>query len=464
MILAIVMIAAFLIGADWYYYYKTREGLDEEFGRRLRVLAELASRAAAGDAALLGEPSGVGDSSLLGKPSAVGDAARDSLAARLEALRAEHALYNIIIVREDGITLFSLETALYPPGEVYPHWKMDYTAVMAALGARSAATSLYRAPGGAYLKAGYAPLPPGDPRPRSVIGVEASAQFLERLASLRSILLAVTAVSIAGVVLFASFAWKATSSLVRARESLMQTETLAAMGRMAAGIAHEIRNPLFIIRGAAEKLRGAHPESASDIDGFIVEEVDRLNAVLTDYLLFAKDEPTSSRPLDLVVTLNRSMRHVREPMERAGIQLAAELELGSAPFVGEEKKLQQAFFNILLNASEAMTAGGRLTVSLAARGPSYRLRFADTGPGIPERDLEKVFEPFYTTKPRGTGLGLAITKRIVEGHGGRITVASAPGAGTEISIALPIPPKPTNGAAPAAGGAPAHDTEGEPHT
>jgi signal transduction histidine kinase len=447
MALAITFLVALFISADWYYYYRTRENLDGEFGRRLKVLAELVSAQIGAEAPVLRESSLAGDST------------QDSLSARLEKIRAEHAIYNILVVREDGVTLFSLQPEMYPPGEVYPHWRMDYAAIVQALGGRPAATSLYRAPDGAYLKAGYAPVPAGARRAEAVVGVEANAGFLEGLGNLRSILLAVTGVSIIGVVLFTSFAFKATSSLVRARESLMRSETLAAMGRVAAGIAHEIRNPLFIIRGAAEKLRDAHPESARDIDGFVIEEVDRLNGILTDYLLFAKDEPMRRQSLDLVVTLNRSLRQVRESLERSAIELAADIGLGEAPFVGEEKKLQQAFFNVLLNAAQAIVGAGRITVSLAARGAVYYLRFTDTGSGIPERDLGKIFEPFYTTKPGGSGLGLAIAKRVIDDHGGRITVTSTPGAGTEVTITLPIPPTSTGGDADAANDARGAQTE-----
>jgi signal transduction histidine kinase len=447
MVLAIALLVALFISVDWYYYYRTRESLDVEFGRRLSVLAELVAAHVGADAPFLREP------------FAPGNAARDTIAARLEEVRAQHAISNILIVREDGVTLLSLLPELYPPGEIYPHWSMDYPAIIQALGGTPAATSLYPAPDGTYLKAGYAPLPAGGARIQAVVEVEANARFLEALGTLRSILLAVTAVSIIGVVLFTSFAFRATNSLVQARDSLMRSETLAAMGRMAAGIAHEIRNPLFIIRGEAEKLRAAHPESAGEIDGYLIEEVDRLNGILTDYLLFAKDEPTRRQPFDLVTALKRSLRNVRESLERAGVELVADFELGQAPFVGEEKKLQQSFFNILLNAAEAITGSGRITVELAVRDASYIVRFTDTGSGIPQRDAERIFEPFYTTKPGGSGLGLAITKRVIEGHGGSIRVASAPGAGTEVTIKLPIPPKYTGGDAGAADDALGDQTE-----
>jgi signal transduction histidine kinase len=262
----------------------------------------------------------------------------------------------------------------------------------------------------------------------------------------------VTGLSLVGISLFTVFAFQAAGSLLRARESLMRAETLATMGRMAAGLAHEIRNPLFIIRGAAEKLRDACPEHAADIDSYVIEEVDRLNGTLTDYLLFAKDEPGRRVPFDLAASLAQSMRILRESFEGSGVELAADMAIDRAPFVGEEKRLQQAFLNVILNARQAIAGGGRVRVSLAASGRSYVIRVSDTGAGIPARDLPHIFEPFFTTKTYGSGLGLAITKRAIEDHGGRIGVTSAAGAGTEVTITFPAPREES-------GGETAHDRE-----
>jgi len=235
------------------------------------------------------------------------------------------------------------------------------------------------------------------------------------------------------------FAFRATGSLLKARESLMRSETLASMGRMAAGLAHEIRNPLFIIRSAAEKLRDTCPEHSAEIESYVIEEVDRLNGTLTDYLLFAKDEPGRLVSFDLAATLSRSVRSVRESLEGLDVELTVEFEIDRAPFLGEEKRLQQAFLNIIINARQAIAGKGYVRVSLALRGRHYVIRIADTGTGIPAKDLPRIFEPFFTTKTYGSGLGLAITKKAIEDHGGRIDIKSATGAGTEVTIALPVP-------------------------
>lgn len=425
MIFAVVLLAAIFLSINWYYYNLTRNGLDEELGSRLRALAALVS-------------AGIDPADLpLPGPAGPGDSPPDTLVSGLLGISSDFSLSSIMVVREDGVILLSTRADLLPPGEPFPNWNMDYSAIIGALEGTPSSTQLYRAANGTYMKAGYAPAPPGEAPAPAFVAVEASADFLGGLQSLRRVLLAATAVSIAGIALFTWFILKATGSLIRARESLMRSETLASMGRMAAGIAHEIRNPLFIIRSSAEKLKDLHSEDSEEIESFILEEVDRLNATLTDYLLFARDEPTSRQRSDLNAILQRSVRLIGESAQREGIEISTRFELDEAPFHGEEKRLQQSFLNILLNAQQSMENGGRIDVSISSAGGEYMLVFRDTGPGIPEKELGRIFEPFYTTKSRGSGLGLAIVKRVVEEHGGRIDLESRPGAGTSVTVTLP---------------------------
>jgi len=233
MMIAIVILIAAFIAADWYYYYRTRQSLDREFGERLKAIAELAAASIS---------TGIAPFPL--EPWGQSERADSALASKLEKLRERHSISNILVIGEDGTTLLSLRAGFYPVGDEYPHWEMDFPAIMSALQGSPASTQLAEAERGMFLKAGYAPLPAGSPRARAVVAVEASPSFLAGLGRLRFILAVVTGASILGVALFAVFAFKATGALIRARESLLRTETLATMGSMAAGIAHEIRNPL----------------------------------------------------------------------------------------------------------------------------------------------------------------------------------------------------------------------------
>ncbi len=434
MILAVVLLVAVFLSLNWYYYWRTRNSLDEDFSFRLRALSSLVSLHLEREDVSFPDP-------LLGTRRESDEEAETE--AGLRRICEQFSLSNILIIREDGVTLHTVRPDMYPPGDLYLHWNMDYEAIILALEGTASSTALYKAPDGMYLKAGYAPFPFDSAGAGSVVAVEASVDFLQGLSRLRGILTVATIVSSAGAILFIWFVLKATGSLIRARESLMRSETLSMMGRMAAGVAHEIRNPLFIIRSSAEKMKRHHPEDSSDIDTYILDEVDRLNDILHDYLLFARDEPAPKQKIDLVKTLNRSTRLVRDSLGEKKIQVTTAFDPDSAPFTGEEKRLQQAFLNILINAEQSIKSTGRIDVSFSTDGNRYTIRFEDNGFGIPEKDFGKVFEPFYTTKAAGSGLGLAIVKKVVEEHGGRIDIASAEATGTVVTVTLPIIPSTT---------------------
>jgi signal transduction histidine kinase len=423
---AIVVITLLFLSINWYYYNKIRSALDDEFSIRLRALASLAAASV--------DPGRVETLS----PELAGFSSEDSSIATLDALTIEYDLASIQVLREDGIVLLTTRPDLFPPGELYPLWNMDYGEIIGALDGTPSSTGLYQSPGGGYSKAGYAPVPSAPGKTSIVVAAEANADFLQGMNGLRALLIVATTISLTGLALFVWLVSKATGSLIRTRESLMHAETLASMGRMAAGIAHEVRNPLFIMRSSAENLRKKHPGDAEKIDEFIIDEIDRLNGILTDYLLFARNETTSVVETDLVRLLDRSIRLVGDPDHAGKVTIETQFDVATAPFKGEEKKLQQVFLNLLLNAIQAMEGCGILRVSLSRSRSGYTLGFDDTGPGIPERDIEKVFEPFYTTRPSGSGLGLAIARRVVEDHKGKINITASRYGGTIVSIKLPV--------------------------
>jgi len=423
---AIVVITLLFLSINWYFYNKTRSALDDEFSIRLRALASLA--AAHVDPDLVDTLS----------PELAGFSTDDPNVAVLDIIALEYDLASIQVLREDGVVLLTTRPGLFPPGELYPLWNMDHEEILRALGGTPSSTDLYRSPDGGYIKAGYAPVGTPSEEATIVVAAEAAADFLQGMSGLRTLLIFATGISLAGLIIFVWLVSKATGSLIRTRESLMHAETLASMGRMAAGIAHEVRNPLFIIRSSAETLKKNHPDDAEQIDEFIIDEVDRLNGILTDYLLFAKNESTSVIETDLVRLLDRSIRLISDPEHAGNVAIETRFKVDGAPFKGEEKKLQQVFLNLLLNALQAMDGKGILIVSAMKSRSNYLLEFSDSGPGIPQKELEKVFEPFYTTRPTGSGLGLAIARRVVEDHGGEIDIASGGSNGTVVTVRLPV--------------------------
>ncbi|MFT7519559.1 MAG: two-component system sensor histidine kinase HydH [Kiritimatiellia bacterium] len=237
-------------------------------------------------------------------------------------------------------------------------------------------------------------------------------------------------------------------SNIRAFRELEEAHRLAALGAMAAGLAHEIRNPLAGIKGAAQFLQGEQLEGvAMDMLNVVVTEADRLNVVVSQFLEYA-------RPFKLHCSndhINAVVTHVLALLRAQGvppsIQIKEELagDLPVAPL--DRVKISQVLLNLLQNALQAMPNGGTLLVRTKRKIGRNQLRYlevsvSDTGGGISQEALEQLFVPFFTTKEKGTGLGLAISQRIAQAHGGEIEVHSRPGRGATFQMVLPLPKKP----------------------
>jgi two-component system sensor histidine kinase HydH len=222
---------------------------------------------------------------------------------------------------------------------------------------------------------------------------------------------------------------------------LHQSERLAALGEMTAGVAHEVRNPLGIISSTAELLqeRLAKYEPQNRLAQIIVEESNRLNEKVTEFLDFARPRVPNLRPCDLEGLLNRSLELLAPEINRLGVTVTRGYNLNGRMLAADPDLLHQAFLNILLNAIQAMPAGGQLAVETRSGGDGHgsEITFRDNGEGIEPENLKKILNPFFTTKERGSGLGLPIVKSIIESHRGTLKIDSAPGEGTTVTITLP---------------------------
>ncbi|MBN9686124.1 MULTISPECIES: ATP-binding protein [unclassified Corallococcus] len=243
-------------------------------------------------------------------------------------------------------------------------------------------------------------------------------------------------------------------------EKIRERDRLAALGEMAAGLAHEIRNPLGAIKGAAQCL---DPKKLPGEDGefldVIVEEVNRLNGVVTAFLDYSRPLKQSFGPTDLNEVVTRTMRLIQNDMPPTA-ELAVELDLRLPRAEGDAEQLKQVLINLVQNAVQALgPQPGRITVRTekperfgdlrSAGGEFVEVRVSDNGPGIPADQQPHIFVPFFTTKQKGTGLGLAICQRIVKNHGGSISVQSKVSEGTTFIIRLPaLPSEPVEGALP----------------
>jgi signal transduction histidine kinase len=231
---------------------------------------------------------------------------------------------------------------------------------------------------------------------------------------------------------------QAVASLARieATEEARRREALAAVGEMAAGLAHEVRNPVAAIRGAAQAIvPGAPAEDNAEMLEVIQEETARLGRVVGEFLDYARPASPRRDPVDLVETARRVVRDAG----LAGLDLEIDLEAedDAAETRGDPEQIRRAFENLVRNAAEATGSAGSLTIRIATRGERVLARFEDNGPGIADERIPALFQPFRTTRPDGTGLGLALVHRIVETHGGEIRVDGRPGTGAVFTLLFP---------------------------
>jgi signal transduction histidine kinase len=246
------------------------------------------------------------------------------------------------------------------------------------------------------------------------------------------------------------------ASLGRQREELRRAERLAAAGRIAAQITHEIRNPLNSIGLNAELLTeeiapGPQGREARQLVAAITREVDRLHGVTEEYLRFSRLPRATLAATDPNEILSGLLDFVGPELAAAGVEVRRELSPDLPSVRGDEGLLRSVFLNLLRNSREAMPRGGTVWVSTRRAGDGgVEIQVRDTGGGIPSDDLPRIFDPFYSTKERGTGLGLAFAQQVVKEHGGSIRCDSAPGQGTTFTVRLPGGPAEPVGKAEAA--------------
>jgi two-component system, NtrC family, sensor histidine kinase HydH len=231
----------------------------------------------------------------------------------------------------------------------------------------------------------------------------------------------------------------------RLQQEITRSRRLASLGSLAAGVAHEIRNPLSSLKGFATYFRERYRDIPADRETaeVMITEVDRLNRVIGQLLEFARPVTMTLIPTSLPMVIRHALKMVEGQAREKGIGIEAELpqEIGEVPL--DADRMSQVFMNLFLNAFAAMEAGGTLRVSIARQdNRMIRISISDTGAGIRKEDLPRVFDPYFTTKPSGTGLGLPIVQKIVEAHGGEILLASEPGQGTTATVLLPTQSRP----------------------
>jgi signal transduction histidine kinase len=227
--------------------------------------------------------------------------------------------------------------------------------------------------------------------------------------------------------------------LEQVQEKLIRAERLAAVGELASGVGHELRNPLNVIRNCAYLLKMSlsekGDEEALNTLKVLDKQIDIANKIVTDLLDFTRIRPPSLIRVDLNNLIKESLSWVTVPKD---IAVTASLSIDSLQVRTDAEQISRVFANIISNAIQAMNGKGELKIESGAGDGFAWARFTDTGCGIPEENLEKIFEPLFTTRPKGIGLGLAISKRLVEQNGGRIEVSSDTARGSTFTVKLPI--------------------------
>ncbi|MBN1566080.1 MAG: response regulator [Anaerolineae bacterium] len=230
-----------------------------------------------------------------------------------------------------------------------------------------------------------------------------------------------------------------TQELRAAQDQLVQTEKLAALGRLAAGVAHEVNNPLqpvlTCLEGAIEDVEN---EAPVDLESLRVaeSEVQRIKSIVSRLLDFARPSTSDTVPVQIRPLVEEVIILTKKQLERARVNIDANLR--EVPMVkGSPTQLKQVLLNLVLNAMESMPEGGVVSVGIHIEGNGAAIEIADTGEGMDEHTISQIFEPFYSTKDDGTGLGLSVSYGIIQGHGGNIRVESEPGVGSKFTVWLP---------------------------
>lgn len=404
-------------------YLGVRDSFERDFTRRLADLAELTA-------------SQVGPDDLedvrLGGPESTGWL---SLQVQFESLRSSTNLLDVSVVDNDRRVLFDVREPDERRGLAS---RMD-TVASALLDTALAGRAMVSPPylvAGRETRAAMAPVREGAATV-AVLVAEAQPAWEGELARLRQRLALVALLGMLAAAALAAVLVRAIGSQLALEQRLSRSENLAAMGRLTATLAHEIKNPLAIIRGSAKRLGKLAPDAQRMADS-VVEEVDRLTGTVGRYLQFARGGGPSGSHGDAALALRQTLDLLEGEFQARRAVLVREVAEDGAWVRLDADSLKQAWLNLVLNALEAVAEGGTVRVRAEVVAGRFEAVVEDDGPGFPPEVLRRLGEPFRTTKAQGSGLGLFLCRRLAEGAGGALAAANRRGGGASVRLTLPL--------------------------
>ena len=410
--------------SSWVAYDRVRSALESEFEARLKRVAATAARGIT--------PEIVSEVHRLGEEGG----GYAEVQVQLVTLRTSTGVTNASLIDSAGVTLVdagSEEGVERNPAALAPPARR---ALRDALAGTPSVSGDYRR-GGRPLRASFAPIRVSGGPVVGAIAIEAEPTYASVLAALGRTLALIALMSALAIAVLAALIVRAATSSARLERRLSRLENLAAMGRLTATLAHEIKNPLAIIRGSAERLQRLEPE-AQRMAGFVIEETDRLSRTVARYLRFARGEEELGETGDAAVALEATLALLEGELAARKVTLERSSTLPSrAPVTLDNESLKQVYLNLILNALEAMPEGGKLRIEASERHGRFEVSIADQGPGVAPDILERMGKPFYTTKAKGSGLGIFLTRRLVRTSGGDLQIQSKVGGGTTCTLRFP---------------------------
>jgi len=425
-IFTVLLLLAFNLGS-WRLFNRMDNYLEQELEKRLIVVATLTAQKIETDIEDILSP----DEGRIGKRL---------IQQQLSDMLYDYEFESAFIIDHDYLVLVD-GARRFPQGQKRTYIKQDSTALEQAWAGTISPSPIHILDGNKF-KSVYAPIKDLF-EVQALLVLEASADFFELLKLFQQGLIFGGLISFGLIIVFSFFISWMITLLMRTHESLQQSEKLAAMGRMAASMAHEIRNPLGIIKGTADVLKEkyASEKQPDELFDYIAAEVQRLNYLIANFLSFAREPKLNLKSTDIKTVIEKAVSAIEREEHDFKIDIITNIQNEIPPFKFDENTIQQVLFNLMINAHQAFEKDGKIEInvnSISSKNKRFvEISVADNGPGI-AGDTTKIFEPFFTTKSTGSGLGLAICKQIIEKHGGSIEVSTEVGKGTIFTFFLLI--------------------------